>query len=65
MNVDHLNEKGMQKAWQQIMSGLSEAEIPFEYQKYILADLIYNLDAADEEDIFGTEGWKHTFGVDQ
>lgn len=31
---------------------------------YILEELIHMLDAADDEDGFGTEGWRHRFGLD-
>lgn len=32
--------------------------------KAILAEIIENLDRLDEEDYFGSEGWRHSFGLE-
>ena len=31
----------------------------------LLEKLINELDKLDEDDFFGTEGWKHHFGIDE
>ena len=33
--------------------------------KDYLRDLIEKLDELDNEDFFGTEGWRHYFGLDE
>lgn len=32
--------------------------------KEVLRELIHKLDELDEEDFFGTEGWRHRFGME-
>lgn len=32
--------------------------------KDLLKQIIAKLDELDEEDCFGTEGWRHTFGLE-
>lgn len=33
--------------------------------KEMLRDLIEQMDALDEEDFFGTAGWRHRFGYEE
>lgn len=32
--------------------------------KQVLAQIIEQLDLLDEQDYFGTEGWRHSFGLE-
>jgi hypothetical protein len=36
-----------------------------EQAKNLLSQLVSKLDELDDEDFFGTEGWRHFFGIDE
>lgn len=57
MDVEELNEKQKKKINDQICDRLKD------YPEY-LPLLVEWLDTCDDDDIFGTEGWKHLFGFE-
>ena len=39
-------------------------ELTGEAAKKLLAEIVKNLDELDEEDFFGSEGWRHYLGLE-
>lgn len=62
-NVDALKESAQRSLLTRILNGLQE-EADANDPQTVLIVLLAALDAADEEDMFGTEGWRHRFSID-
>ncbi len=63
MNVDNMNEKGIDEALTRIMTGLIAFD-DLEVKREILETIVNQLEYYSQDDTFGTEGWKHSFGVE-
>lgn len=62
-SVQLLKDEAQADLLAEIFKGLTKyAEI--NSMSYVLEILIEALDNADDEDGFGTEGWRHSFGLD-
>ena len=65
MNIEDLTPKAQVKLLEKISLGIKShiasnpSDLPI-----ILEDLVAWLDTTDQEDFWGTEGWKHSFGVE-
>jgi hypothetical protein len=64
MNTRDLKPKA-QRAWlKTILTELNNYNLSDEQVEELLVALADELDQQDGEDGFGTEGWKHTFGLE-
>lgn len=65
MNIEKMSDAGAVTTVNEICDGLKEfIKNNPENAKMILTGLVDEiLDPANEEDFWGTEGWKHTFGI--
>lgn len=68
MNISNLKIGAQKDLLETILKKLSDdlkdEEIPDYALESLLQTLVDQLDVLDEEDSFGTEGWKHNFGVE-
>lgn len=62
MNLDRYTNEGLDELIDDIARGLKQEERSLKIDA--LSDLVNTLDIMDCDDAFGTEGWKHRFGVD-
>lgn len=62
MNVFDLTDEALDALTTKIAKGLIETDRANKLE--ILSVVVQELDWLDGEDAFGTEGWKHTFGVE-
>jgi hypothetical protein len=61
--VDILTKEGQSDLLKDILHGIREhAEL--NGARDILEVFLYTLDDLDNDDFFGTEGWRHRFGLD-
>lgn len=63
MNINHLNDNGVHSLLAAITVGLLTHDDP-ETKRHLLDVIVNELDELDNDDAFGTEGWKHAFGVE-
>lgn len=62
MNIHRLNEEAQKQLFDTITTKISESG-PDDISHF-LEILVDELDSIDQDDAFGTEGWKHHFGVE-
>lgn len=67
-DVEDLKDEAVERLLQNIMSEfigyISNGNSTDDANRYMLETLISGLDDLDNEDEFGTEGWRHTFGIE-
>lgn len=62
MNLNRYTDEGLDELIDDIARGLKKED---RYTKLdVLTDLVTTLDLLSEDDVFGTEGWEHRFGVE-
>lgn len=61
MNIERLTDEAIAELALAICSGLRRDAVN---DPDVLQEIVNWLDSLDEEDFFGTEGWKHRFGVE-
>lgn len=66
MNVDNLTEIAQREHLRTILENLIEEEpgLIESDVSFLLESFVDILDSMDDEDAFGTEGWKHRFGIE-
>lgn len=68
MNVSDLKPEVQKEMLLSLMTQLAEPAVQDymteEFVEEALTGLVDALDTADQEDTFGTEGWKHFFGFE-
>jgi hypothetical protein len=65
MNVDFLNDKAVETIFRKLLTELLADEyIDIDSQRDLLEVLVNALDDGDQMDCFGTEGWKHRYGLE-
>ena len=65
MNIEDLTLKAQNNLFINIMLGIKEhANRNPDALPVILEELVEWLDVCDQDDFWGTEGWKHSFGVE-
>jgi DNA replication initiation complex subunit (GINS family) len=66
LNVDNLTEIAQREHLRTILENLIEEEpgLIESDVSFLLESFVDILDSMDDEDAFGTEGWKHRFGIE-
>lgn len=62
MNINKLNDSAVKELAQKIAERIVKMET--DDLRTLLTDFCACMDNLDEDDFFGTEGWKHFFGVE-
>lgn len=62
MNVEHLTDEAVSQHLETITAKLNECG-PAD-KRHFLSVIVDELDDLDQDDAFGTEGWKRTFGIE-
>lgn len=65
--VKHLNDQAAEQLLQRLLVNLAKFQrdsLGPQAAKVLLQTTIEYLDIFDEEDFFGTEGWRHALGFD-
>ena len=62
MTIDDLTDEAVEKYFRLISTGLQYNQ-PVEIKRIFLEMFIMTLDDLDDDDTFGTEGWRKAFGL--
>lgn len=63
MIVQDLNDKAVNKHLNRLLEALAaDQDLDMDTKRYLLESLVSTMDELDEDDTFGTEGWRHTYG---
>ena len=63
MNIHKLNDEAAVELFDTIVKHLKQ-DFVIDNLRAVLGAMVDELDDLDADDSFGTEGWRHAFGVD-